>query len=225
MLTLALHLTNEGRQRTTLWGTIRNIGTVQSLRLQCELERGDGTLKLVGTCQAPSPWETPLASLVVPALTAALSRDRGRRIDVRKQIGTAEVVVLTSGEALLSYTCFRVYDGIADSKGNWQPLGRAAVAPWQLAVQMLLRVSAARCCSQAHPLKPRVYSEGKQSFCRIGDLPEALRKEFHRAHCLRPQPAIKGVVDAVFPGEMTRFLALQSWTPQPVPGPGSGTSR
>jgi hypothetical protein len=216
MLNLELHLTSDARQRTTLFGTIRNIGTVQSLKLHCELEKGDGALKLVGACQTASPWETPLTSLLVSALTAALSRDRGRRIDVRKQMGEAEVVVLAAGEPLLSRTCFRVYDDIIDSDGEWEPLGRAAVSPWKLAVHMLLRASAASCCSQVRAARPRVYTDFKQSFCRVSDLPEPLRGQFAQAHCLRPQPAIKGVADAAFPSEMARFLALHSWTLPPA---------
>jgi hypothetical protein len=221
MLNLELHLTNEARQRTTLSGTIRNTGTLQSPRLHCELERGDGASKLVGTCQA-SPWETPLVSLLVSALTAALSRDRGRRIDVRKQMGEAEVVVLAAGQPLLSRTCFRVYDDIIDSDGEWERLGRASVAPWKLAVHMLLRAGAARCCSQVRAAKPQVYWDGKQSYCRVIDLPKLLRGKFEQAHCLRPQPVVKGVTDAVFPAEMARFLALHSWTLPPEPGHGSG---
>lgn len=215
MLTLELRLIAESRKSTTLRGTIRNVGTTRDPRLLCELPESAMTPRLAGAVDAPFAWTTPLPVLAEQAIAAALGRDRGRRIDVRKLIGTAEVSVLAAGTEAASHTCWRMYEDIEDERGFWEPLGRAAVTPWQFARSMLRRVAVganyapnARTTEAALPH----YMASRQTYCRLSDLPDALRLRYEREHILMPQPAIKELPDAVYPHELANFLAVHGWT-------------
>lgn len=101
MLTLELRLTSEARETSVLHGVVRNIATASQPRLQCELDAGAEVPSMFGVCEAPLAWTTPIAALVEQAITAALARDRSRKVNVLKHIGTAELLVLVAHGAEL----------------------------------------------------------------------------------------------------------------------------
>jgi len=216
MLTLDLRLTNEARQTGVLRGTVRNVGTTPLPRLQCELDSGDAAPALFGVCEAPLAWTTPIPVLAEQAISAAMARDRSRKVNVLKRIGTAELLVFVAQHELLSWTCWRMYDDLEDQDGFWPALGRATLTPWDLARRMLRRSMSspkARFLSMGPPegRMPRVYVARGHAYCRSKDLPPSLREAFERTHCLTPQPAVKHAPDAYFPQDVRRFLALQWW--------------
>lgn len=216
MLTLELRLTSEARQTSVLQGAVRNIATTSQPRLQCELDAGGPAPSLFGVCEAPVAWNTPIAELVEQGITAALARDRSRKVNVLKHIGTAELLVLVTEHELLSWTCWRMYDDLEDQDGFWPALGRARLTPWDLARRMLRRSMSspqARFTSRGPPegRMPPVYMARGHAYCRSKDLPPSLREAFERTHCLAPQPAVKHVADAYFPQDVQRFLALRWW--------------
>lgn len=183
----------------------------------CDLAASDVTPQLSGCIETPFAWATPLPVLVEQSLTPAVARDRGRRIDVRRLIGTAELTVLAWDRGVLSHGCWRMYEDIEDVHGFWEPIGRAAVSPWQLARLMLRRMAArtadapgTRTAASALPQ----YAVGTQTYCRLSDLPADLRARYEQANVLTPRPGVRGVSDAVFPHDIARFLAVDSWTGQ-----------
>lgn len=216
MFTLELRLKSETRHITTLSGTVRNVGTTPEPRLQCSLATsGDGP-RLCGTSEAPYAWSTPLAALVEQAIAAALARDRTRRIDVLKLIGTAELFVFANRRELCCWTSWRVYDDLVDEDGMWPQLERSVLTPWELARRMLRRSMSspkAGIGAMAPPRKrmPPIHTYRGIEYCRSTELPPTLREQLEYAHRLAPQPAVKDVPDAFFPHDVQRLLALRWW--------------
>ena len=53
---------------------------------------------------------------------------------------------------------------------------------------------------------PPVYVAGGTPYCLSRDLPETLRQEFERGHCLTPQPRIPEHPDAFHAHDVVRFV-------------------